>query len=450
MNSLFALLAQRSWVALSGLLTTVMVTLYLTPQLQGWYYAFMGMVMLYSLFDLGLAQVLISVSSSLSQQDDSAKKSFRGLPANDQFKSLLFQAVRKYGWIAGIFVLIMIPLGVLFFWTGTKGAPIPRDQWFWQWIVLVVVTGVVMLLTPFLSMLEGAGNITEVAVLRLTQGVLGSIACWYMLWKGAGLWALIMVPLISAIVTGIWLRVRFAVLLKVVRDATKEFARHATQRSLSWAKEVWPLQWRFGVGWFTSYMLTQIYTPILFYLSGSVVAGQMGVSFAIANMVAVLSNSWTSRHVSRMAQAVSDQNWSALNRLFKNDLLWSSGFFIFSALVLCLGHQILEPTKYGQRLLPFWPFAGLLAISFVNHLTGTFGAQLRAFQKEPLMRIMLSGAIVIVPLAMFAADRYAAPGVVGAILFVQLVYVLPMTIWTWRAFRAEYSSSYRDAAYVGA
>ena len=108
--------------------------------------------------------------------------------------------------------------------------------------------------------------------------------------------------------------------------------------------------------------------------------------------------------------------------------------------MLSVGHQILEPTKYGQRLLPFWPFAGLLAISFVNHLTGTFGAQLRAFQKEPLMRIMLLGATVIVPLAIWAAERYAAAGVIAAILFVQLIYVLPATLWTWKKFKAQYSA----------
>lgn len=440
MNSLFALLAQRSWVALSGLLTTVLVTLCLTPQLQGWYYAFMGMVMLYSLFDLGLSQVLINVSSSLNDSKTKGQGFKQRLLSNDQFKSLLHQAARRYGWLAATFVLIMIPAGVLFFWTGTKNDPIPSNQWLWPWITLVLVTGVVMLLTPFLSMLEGAGKIAEVALLRLTQGILGSLACWSLLWQGAGLWAVVMVPLMSAIITGIWLRVRFYALLGIAKDAANEFIRQAANRSFSWAKEVWPLQWRFGVGWFTSYMLTQIYTPILFYLSGSVVAGQMGVSFAIANMVAVVSNSWTSRHVSQMAQAVGRGDWATLNKIFKSDLIWSCAFFIFCALVLCVGHQILEPTKYGQRLLPFWPFAGLLAISFVNHLTGTFGAQLRAFQKEPLMRIMLLGATVIVPLAIWAAERYAAAGVIAAILFVQLIYVLPATLWTWKKFKTQYSA----------
>ena len=440
MNSLFALLAQRSWVALSGLLTTVLVTLCLTPQLQGWYYAFMGMVMLYSLFDLGLSQVLINVSSSLNDSKTKDQGFKQRLLSNDQFKSLLHQAARRYGWLAATFVLIMIPAGILFFWTGTKNDPIPSNQWLWPWITLVLVTGVVMLLTPFLSMLEGAGKIAEVALLRLTQGILGSLTCWSLLWQGAGLWAVVMVPLMSAIITGIWLRVRFYALLGIAKDAANEFIRQAANRSFSWAKEVWPLQWRFGVGWFTSYMLTQIYTPILFYLSGSVIAGQMGVSFAIANMVAVISNSWTSRHVSQMAEAVGRGDWATLNKIFKSDLSWSCAFFIFCALVLCVGHQILEPTKYGQRLLPFWPFAGLLAISFVNHLTGTFGAQLRAFQKEPLMRIMLLGATVIVPLAIWDAERYAAAGVIAAILFVQLIYVLPATLWTWKKFKTQYSA----------
>jgi hypothetical protein len=44
------------------------------------------------------------------------------------------------------------------------------------------------------------------------------------------------------------------------------------------------------MSWTASYLLTQIYTPMLFYLSGAVVAGQMGVSFSIANMLAVISN----------------------------------------------------------------------------------------------------------------------------------------------------------------
>lgn len=433
MSSLFALLAQRSWVALSGLVTTVLVTLCLTAELQGWYYAFVGLVMLYSLFDLGLAQVLISISSKLQHPKVMVTSDL----VTDQFKSLLHQAARRYGWLASIFLLIMIPTGILFFWSGTRDNPIPYALWLWQWIVLVAVTSASMLLTPYLSMIEGAGNVAEVALLRLTQGLIGSMACWAMLWFGFGLWALVMVPLVGVLITVMWLKLRFALLLTVALDVTNEMARSATKRSLSWAKEVWPLQWRFGVGWFTSYMLTQIYTPILFYLSGSIVAGQMGVSFAIANMLAVISNSWISRHVPAMTQAALAHDWKTLDSIFRRDLVWSTLFFIVSAVVICFAHQLLDHTAYGERLLPLGPFVGLLTISLINHLTGTFAAQLRSFQKEPLMRIMLLGACMIVPLTVWAAYRYAATGVIVAILSVQINYVLPATLYTWKKFRQE-------------
>ncbi len=427
MPSLVALLLQRSWLALSGLATTVLVTLCLTPQLQGWYYAFLSLVSVYTLFDLGLTQVLMSVAPKLGGLQDNGAVQTLG----DQFKSLMRQSARLYGWLGIAFFLLMIPAGILFFWSGTRAEPIPRAEWLWPWISLVTVTSAAVALMPFLALIEGGGKVTEVAVLRLTQGIIGSTTCWYMLWQGAGLWALVMIPAVAVVVTSLWLQWRFQDLLLIATDGVRELARHATQRSLSWSTQIWPLQWRFGLSWLSSYLLTQIYTPILFYVSGSVVAGQMGVSFAIANMLAVLAHSWTSRHVPKMAQLVVVRDWPGLDRLFKKDLFWSTGFFVCGALILCVAHQVLEPTKYGQRVLPFWPFAGLLTIALINHLTGSLAAQLRAFLKEPLLWVMLLGAAIIVPLAMFAANRNAAAGVIGAILMVQLLFVLPASVTVW-------------------
>ncbi len=427
MNSLIAILVQRSWVALSGLATTVLVTLCLTPQLQGWYYAFVSLVAVYSLFDLGLSQVLMSIAPKLGGVQGQGSS----LTLSDQFRSLLRQSARLYSWLALAFLLLMIPAGVLFFWSGTRADPIPHALWLWPWISLVTVTTAAIALMPFLSMIEGGGKVTEVAVLRLTQGILGSVACWWFLWHGTGLWAVVMIPATGVVITSLWLRIRFPELLIVAVDGMKELARHATQRSLIWSVQVWPLQWRFGLSWMSSYMLTQIYTPILFYLSGSVVAGQMGVSFAIANMLAVIANAWTSRHVPVMAELVVARDWPRLDRLFKTDLFWSTAFFVFSALVLCVAHQVLEPTKYGQRLLPFWPFAGLMLIGLITHLIGTLAAQLRAFLKEPLVWVMITGAVMIVPLAMFAAKSYAAAGVISVILLVQLIFILPASSLVW-------------------
>lgn len=427
MSSLVAILMQRSWVALSGLAVTVLVALCLTPQLQGWYYAFMSLATVYTLFDLGLAQVLMSVAPKLGGVQGSGAQATH----TEQFKSLMRQSARLYGWLGLAYLVLIIPAGILFFWSGTRAEPIPRTEWLWPWVCLVTATSAAIALMPFLALIEGGGKVTEVALLRLGQGIVGSVACWWMLWQGAGLWAVVMIPSVGVIVTSIWLKLRYPDLLLQAFDSSRELARHATQNSLIWSTEVWPLQWRFGLSWMASYMLTQIYTPILFYLSGAVVAGQMGVSFSIANMLAVISNAWTSRHVPAMAKIVLERDWAHLDRLFKRDIFYSTLFYILVAVLLCIAHHILEPTKYGQRVLPFWPFAGLLVIGLMTHLTGSLAAQLRAFQKEPLVWVMLVGAAVIVPLAFYAASHYAAAGVIAVILLVQVLFVLPASVVVW-------------------
>ena len=427
MTSLVAILVQRSWIALSGLAVTVLVALCLTPQLQGWYYAFVSLATVYTLFDLGLAQVLMSVAPKLGGLQGSGTQTTN----TEQFKSLMRQSARLYGWLGLAYLVLIIPAGILFFWSGTRTEPIPRTEWLWPWISLVTATSAAIALMPFLALIEAGGKVTEVALLRLSQGIVGSLACWWMLWQGAGLWAVVMIPSVGVVATSLWLRLRYPDLLVQAFDSGKELMRHSTQNSLAWSTEVWPLQWRFGLSWMASYMLTQIYTPILFYLSGAVVAGQMGVSFSIANMLAVISNAWTSRHVPIMAKLVLERDWMRLDRLFKRDIFYSTLFYVLSAVLLCIAHHILEPTKYGQRVLPFWPFAGLLLIGLMTHLTGSLAAQLRAFQKEPLVWVMLVGAALIVPLAFYAASHYAAAGVIAVILLVQVLFVLPASVLVW-------------------
>ena len=85
-------------------------------------------------------------------------------------------------------------------------------------------------------------------------------------------------------------------------------------------------------------------------------------------------------------------------------------------------------------MLPFWPFVGLLAVALSSHLLGVFAAQLRAYQKEPLMWILIAGAAFTAPLATWAASRYQAAGVVGTVLVIQVTFTVPAAIAVWRRF----------------
>jgi len=134
-----------------------------------------------------------------------------------------------------------------------------------------------------------------------------------------------------------------------------------------------------------------------------------------------------------MAQAAGRKDWRLLDAVFAQDFIVSMLAFIVGALLLCgLHYYFLEKTLYVNRVLSFWPFVGLMSIVFFNNINGALAAQLRSFRKEPLVWVSLIGALVSVPTVFLAASYYSAEGVVAAILSIQLLFILPVSVYLWR------------------
>ena len=434
-TDLVILLTQRLWQALSGVLTIVLVAHFLTPELQGWYYSFISIAALYTLFDLGLSLVIIQITAHLFVGLNWGHK---GRPEGNrphQFQSFIIQIFRHYLVLALVFALLAIPGGLLFFTCQTNSHPVDFN-WMAAWISMALITAIAIITIPALALVEGSGNIREVYLIRLIQGIAGSIGCWIVLIAHGGLWATIMTPLMSIATISLWLWIKRPHMLSAPTE--REFS------ALKWKTEVWPLQWKIGLSWLSGYLLTAIYTPILFHYQGAVVAGQMGLSLTIANMLGFLAQSWIARHVPAMAQAAAIRDWTALDRLFRRDLIISTSAYLAGAAALCGAYRIAQGipifTPYLGRILPFWSFFGLLCIALLNHLVAAFAAQLRSYKQEPLVWLAVVAAAITVPCAIWASAVYSAAGVVSTILCVQLFISLPVATWirqktntTWRA-----------------
>ena len=209
-------------------------------------------------------------------------------------------------------------------------------------------------------------------------------------------------------------------------------ARQYSGQAFNWRTEVWPLQWRVGFSCLAGYLLTQIYIPILFYAQGAVVAGQMGLSLAIANMLGLLAQSWVTRRGPAMAKAVSQSDWGKLDALFRSAFAISILIFSLGALVLFILHGLLSDTSYIARILPFWSFVGLFIAVFMGNVNAILAAQLRSFCREPLVWVNVGGAVLTMVGVLLVVERYAVEGMVIVMLAVQLLLCLPISINIWR------------------
>jgi len=400
-----------------------MIASFLAPEVQGWYYSFISVTALYTLFDLGLSVVLVQISAHMSV-------GLSWLPRGEltgenafKFMALVGKCARHYVLLALAFSALVIPGGTWLFGHGPGPFPFTQ-QWLAPWVVLSGLTSIGITLIPFLSIVEGSGDVAEVYTVRLVHGILGSIACWVVLATGGGLWATTAVPAMGLLISGGW--------LVIMRPYMLAAAIYKVDIDLSWREKIWPLQWRVGLSWLSGYLLTQIYTPVLLYYQGAVVAGQMGLSLSVANMTGILAQSWIARHVPLMAQAAAKREWLIMSQIFRNDLCISSGFFLLGAIVLCLCHKGLGNTQYAGRMLGFWPFVGLLVITLINHLIGAMASQLRSYQREPLVWVSVAGALMTAPVALFSASYYSADEVITTIIGVQLLLTLPASFWIWK------------------
>ncbi len=429
-QELMFILLQRLWQALGGLATILFITHTLTSIQQGWFYSFVGIASLYTLFEMGLSASLIQITAHLFIKLHWLPQGRVAGENAEIFISFFSRSFKTYFKFACSFLIFAFFVGYFVFIQ--KAEPeIEKHSWLYPWIALLLGTSLNMIMLPFFAVIEGSGEVSEVYRVRLVQGILGSIFCWLVLSNNGDLWAASMMPILSFIVSFFWFfkkrRQLFAIALY----------KHSAEK-FNWSKEVWPLQWRIGISYISLFLMSQLCTPFLFYFKNSTIAGQMGLSLTIANMLGILSQSWIVRRVPSMSKAAAKKEWHILHGLFKKDFIRSMYIFILGAFVILIGHKFLSQSIYANRILDFWPFLGLLIFSFFYYINAALAIQLRSFRKEPLVWVSLLGGILIMIGTALAAKYYSINQVILVMTAAQIFLISPLSFYIWHMRNREY------------
>lgn len=416
-RTVFLIASGRVWSILAGLVSVWMIGVYLTPQLQGYYFTFASLIALQVLAELGLGQAIVHFASH-----EAAHLAWRvdgtlaGSPLHEQrLRSLLLLGAAWFAVAAVVMAGLLLPLGLHFFARTQESVPsgVPAA---WTWLVLLSAAN--LFVAAALALLEGCGRVKEVAAARLAQAILGSAFLWSAFVLDGGLFAL------AAQAGGVWLAGAAWIVV-----AHRGFFRDLLARrggglaGLNWRREVWPFQWRIALSWISGFFIAQLFTPLLFATHGPVAAGQMGLALQIFGALNLVAMAWISAEVPLYGRMIALKQGAQLDRIFQSGLLRSTLALVL-ALAAAMGvFAVLEQRglQFAQRL----PSAGLMAVlavvALANHVIYAEAALLRSHRVDPFMGLSLLSAAATGILAFAWIPQHGLAGAVAAYATVTLL-----------------------------
>lgn len=425
----FTVLA-RGWAAFAGLLTVTLIPRFLSSAEQGYYFTFGSLVAMQLIFELGFSVVILQLATHecahLTLRPDG---SISGSPLGQaRLASILQKAVRWYSIASMLMVLCLIPIGIHFF-----SAHQPTGQhvaWLGPWCLLVFAAGFTFQIDPVFSFLEGCGYVSNVAHTRLWQAVCGSVLAWSSLVTHHGLYAPAMMIWGYAIGGFVFLARHRKLLLSLLR-----FDPGAAR--IDWWKEVWPFQWRIAVSYSCGFFIFQLFNPVLFAFWGPDVAGQMGMSLSIANMLTAAAIAWVNTKAAPFGAMIARREFRKLDRIFFSAVTQSTALCLTGALVAWLACLYLNARGLGfaHRMLAPLPFGLLLLTVTCNQIVSAEALYLRAHKQEKFLINSVAAAVFMGLSTYFLGRYYAAIGVTAGYLLMTLTIGLGLGTWIFLKYR---------------
>ena len=309
-SEVFYVAVGRAWSLLSGPITLLLVMHSFTKKEQGYYYTFASVMALQVFLELGFGQCIVQFAShEFAHLRFLPGGALEGDPrSRSRLISLGWLSLKWYGVMALLVVLCIGAGGHLFFSLKND----PSVAWSLPWWSLSLVTGLTLAILPIGALLEGCNQLSFIYGLRTLTAMLGSLVVWTALCSGAGLFSGAIVGLAGTLMTAIAFGWRWPGLLKELWRVPKQKVE-----TISWRHEIWPFQWRIAVSWLSGYFVYNLFTPVLFYFHGPVVAGQMGATMQLVNSLNSLSASWAGTKGPRYGMLISHRKFEEnVNRLF--------------------------------------------------------------------------------------------------------------------------------------
>jgi O-antigen/teichoic acid export membrane protein len=377
---------------ITGPITMTLVLRYLTPEIQGYFYAFAGIVAMQSFLELGFSQNILQFAShEYAKLHFTESRELEGdLEALSRIISLGRLAFGYYA-VAAVIFWVAVGIGGQIFFTISAHHETTTHAVAWRgaWWLIVTMAALSLAVNPARSLLDGCGQVALNAKFGFLAALANFAANALALIGGAGIY-------VAAISAACSLLFTLAYMGLCWRKFFAQFLTRPQHGQISWWHEIWPFQWRIAVTWMSGYFIFDVVSPIAFYFCGAVEAGRLGMSLQLVRMVYNVAMTWIFTKMPRFGMLVGARAWQELDILWRQSTLQSFSFFLLgiSAFLILVPVAGLFFPRIPARLAPFGVNAWLGAAMLAQVLITAMSLELRAHKREPYMWLSVANAIL--------------------------------------------------------
>lgn len=414
----------------------LLIAHYFTLEQQAFYYMVVNFFAILQLSDLGLSVVLVQFCAHewyrIKQQKSGR---LTGDPiAIARLASIAHKARTWYGSFAAIYLLGVGSMGFFFLRAHFSGY-----GWVGPWFFLVPTFSLILFYTYKMAILEGCGSILQVYIARLSFLVAGIAAFAIGITLGLGLWAICLNYAVFPLVIIPFCDVRF-------RNFFRSLVR-TEDVSIDWMREVWPLQWSLSINVAASYLLYQLYVPIVLLLVGAAAAGKTGMTVQMINMINMMASALITSRVPVFAGLIAGREFKKLDALFLRVCIASlaltvTATVVFLTAVWCANYLHLA---IAARMLPPLQTTVFAMAMLVGLPSQFFGPYLIAHKKNPILWWGLVSGVSNLAAVFVFVKLFGTIGAGIATLVVNAFIMVPWQYAIWRRSRRLWHAPLADS-----
>ncbi len=374
------------WKLASGLVSMILIPLFLTKEAQGYWFTIVSLAALVMLADLGFSSIITQFAAhefAFLRIDD------REITGSEQHLNRLASFfVFSAKWAAGILLIAFPVISVIgFLILSQKEGTV---QWLMPWAVYLSGAGLTFFNNSLLCFFEGCNLVGPIQRIRIAISIVTFVLMWLGLVFRLSLHALSLSLLLSAFIGTCIIWKGFGHFIRSFFDISKHFA-------YSWKEKFVTLQWRYAISWASGYFIFQMYTPVMFHYYGPVEAGRVGLSIVLWTAVFSISNSWIYAIIPKLNMLISHKNWNQLDDLFYKRLLLACMTYVTGALsVFVLVAFFRGKWEIINRLADNTTLLFLGIGWFLQIVVNSLAVYLRSHKREPLAVPSFVSAVYIV------------------------------------------------------